>query len=115
MNNPKLLEWLGIDANTPRDKLSEATYFSSLKILSESIGKLPLHMYQRTDKGIIPSDKENVYSLLKLRPNPYMTASTFWSTVEMNRNHYGNAYVWKRYEGLEVKDLWIMPSNSVTI
>lgn len=115
MNNPKLLEWLGIDSNTPRDKLSEATYFSSLKILSESIGKLPLHMYQRTDKGIIPSDKENIYSLLKLRPNPYMTASTFWSTVEMNRNHYGNAYVWKRYKGLEIKDLWIMPSEDVSI
>ena len=115
MNHPKLLEWLGIDPNTPKDKLSEATYFACLKILSESIGKLPLHMLQKTERGIIPSDKEELYNLLKLRPNPYMTSTTFWSTIEMNRNHYGNAYVWKRYKGLEVKDLWIMPSEDVSV
>lgn len=115
MNNPKLLEWLGISSDTPKDKLSEATYFSCLKILSESIGKLPLHMYQKTEKGIIPSDETEKYSLLKLRPNPYMTSSTFWSTVEMNRNHYGNAYVWKRHKGSILKDLWIMPSKDVSI
>lgn len=115
LNSPKLLEWLGISPDTPRDKLSEATYFACLKIMSESIGKLPLHMLKKTEKGIVPSDKEELYNLLKLRPNPYMTSSTFWSTVEMNRNHNGNAYVWKRYKGLEVKDLWIMPSDDVSI
>ncbi|MBS4191752.1 phage portal protein [Bacillus sp. FJAT-49705] len=115
MNNPKLLEWLGIDPNTPKDALSESTYFACLKILSESIGKLPLHMLKKTDKGIVTSDKESLYSLLKLRPNPYMTSSTFWATAEMNRNHYGNAYVWKRYKGPEIKDLWIMPSEDVTL
>lgn len=115
MNNPKLLEWLGIDSNTPRDKLSEATYFACLKILSESMGKLPIHLMQKTDKGIVKSDKEALYQMLKLRPNPYMTSSIFWSTIEMNRNHYGNAYAWKRYDGLEVKDLWIMPSDDVSM
>lgn len=115
MNNPKLLEWLGIDSNTPHNKLSEATYFACLKIMAESIGKMPLHMLRKTDKGIVSSDKEELYNLLKLRPNPYMTSTTFWSTVEMNRNHYGNAYVWKRYKGPEVKDLWIMPSEDVSI
>ncbi|WP_054948970.1 phage portal protein [Numidum massiliense] len=115
LNHPKFLEWLGIDANLPRDKLSEATYFACLKILSESMGKLPLHMLKKTDRGIVASDKEELYNLLKLRPNPYMTSATFWSTVEMNRNHYGNSYVWKRYKGPEVKDLWIMPSENVSI
>src|SRR5690606_35157887 len=43
------------------------------------------------------------------------TSATFWSTVEMNRNHYGNAYVWKRYDGPAIKDLWIMPSDDVTV
>lgn len=115
MDNPKLLQWLGIDRDTPRDKLSEATYFACLKILSETMGKLPLHLLQKTDKGIVRGEKEGLYSTLKLRPNPYMTSATFWSTVEMNRNHHGNAYVWKRYEGLQVKDLWIMPSADVSI
>jgi len=115
LNDTKLLEWLGLDSNTSNDKLSEATYFACLKIMAESIGKMPLHMMKKTDKGIVSSDKGELYNLLKLRPNPYMTSSTFWSTVEMNRNHYGNAYVWKRYKGPEVKDLWLMPSADVSI
>ncbi|UYL94079.1 portal protein [Geobacillus phage vB_GthS_PK5.1] len=115
MNNPLLLQWLGIDPDTPKDQLSEATYFACLKILSESLGKLPLKMYQRTERGIVKSDREEIYNLLKLRPNPYMTSSVFWSTVEMNRNHYGNAYVWCRYNGPQLQDMWILPSQYVTI
>jgi HK97 family phage portal protein len=115
MMNPNLLEWLGIDPDTPKDKLSEATYFACLKILAESLGKLPLKMYQSTEKGIIKSDKMDMYNILKLRPNPYMTSTVFWSTVEMNRNHYGNAYAWCRFQGPQLKDLWIMPSQDVTV
>ncbi|MBO0586124.1 phage portal protein [Sporosarcina sp. E16_8] len=115
MNNPKLLEWLGIDSGSPKDKMSEATYFACLKIMAESIGKLPLKMYQSTDKGTVKSDKSEMYTMLNLRPNPNMTSTTFWSTVEMNRNHYGNAYVWCRYKGPVLLDLWIMPSADVSI
>lgn len=115
MTSPTLLQWLGIDPDTPRDKLSEATYFACLKILAESLGKLPLKMYQNTEKGIVKSDKMDLYNILKLRPNPYMTSTVFWSTVEMNRNHYGNAYVWCRFQGPQLKDLWIMPSQDVTV
>lgn len=115
MMNPKLLEWLGIDPDTPKDKLSEATYFACLKILAESLGKLPLKMYQNTEKGIVKSDKMDLYNVLRLRPNPYTTSTVFWSTVEMNRNHYGNAYVWCRFQGPQLKDLWIMPSQDVTV
>lgn len=115
LNSPTFLEWLGIDPDTPKDKLSEATYFACMKIMAESIGKLPLKMYQYTDKGIIKSDKSDLYNVFKLRPNPYMTSATFWSTVEMNRNHYGNAYIWLRYQGPRLQDLWIIPSADTTI
>lgn len=115
LNSPTFLEWLGIDPDTPKDKLSEATYFACMKIMAESIGKLPLKMYQYTDKGIIKSDKSDLYNVFKLRPNPYMTSATFWSTVEMNRNHYGNAYIWLRYQGPRLQDLWIIPSEDTSI
>lgn len=93
----------------------EATYFSCIKILSESIGKLPLKMYQNTDKGIVKSDKQDMYNLLRMRPNQYMTSTIFWSTVEMNRNHYGNAYVWLRYDKSKLIDMWLMPSKDVSV
>jgi len=115
MSDPSFLDFLGIDSTTTKDKMADATYFACMKKLSEGIGKLPLKMYQSTKDGIIKSDKSELFNVLKLRPNPYMTATTFWSTVEMNRNHYGNAFVWCHYVGAKLQDIWIMPSKDVSV
>lgn len=112
--NKSLLSWLGI-TGTKKSKLAEATYFACLKKLSESVGKLTLKMYINTDKGVLKSVDKSLYNIFKLRPNSYMSAATFWSTVEMNKNHYGNAYVWCRYNKSELLDLWIMPTNDVRV
>lgn len=113
LNN--LYKFLGIDPDNDDKALSEATYFACMKVLSESIGKLPLKLQKYNDKnGVITERKHPLYFLLHDRPNPYMTASTFWSTVEFNRNHYGNAYVWIEGAGNSMK-LWILPSTQVTV
>ncbi|MDD2218285.1 MAG: phage portal protein [Eubacteriales bacterium] len=97
------------------EALSEATYFACLKILSESLGKLPLKLQQHTqDGGVVKAYRHPLYSVLSTRPNPYMTSTHFWSTVEYNRNHHGNAYVWIRGAGSRTT-LWILPSNAVQI
>lgn len=114
LNDSRFLEWLGIDS-AKTETISEVTYFTCLKVLSETIGKLSLKMYQDTDKGIVTSKDNYIYNLLKLRPNPYMTASVFWTTIEVNRNHYGNAYAWCRWVGNKLQDLWIMQSNCVDV
>ena len=114
LNDSQFLEWLGID-NTNTEAISEVTYFTCLKILSETLGKLSLKMYQETEKGIVKAKTNDIYNLLKLRPNPYMTSSIFWTTVEKNRNHYGNAYVWCRWTGNKLADLWVMQSNCVQV
>ena len=48
-----------------------------------------------------------------------MTSTTFWSTVEYNRNHYGNAYVLintEKKKGNKVETtLWILPSEDVEV
>ena len=110
----QLLDFLGL-SDTKEDNLSEATYFSCLKVLSESIGKLPLKLLQHNDRnGVTNARKHPLYKVLHDRPNPYMSASVFWSTVEYNRNHYGNAYVWIEGAGNNTR-LWILPSNEVEI
>lgn len=121
-NDEKLLEWLGI-SGTPKKVLSEVTYFTCLKMLSETLAKMPIKFYQQTEKGVERAEPNAAYELLKTRPNPQMTPSVFWGAVENNRNHYGNAYVWirrqfnrKKYGGeMVIKDLWIMPSADTTI
>ena len=68
---------------------SEITYYICLKILSESIGKLSIHL--KDGEGIKITDSDINY-LLKVRPNPFMTPTDFKTLMEFNRNHYGNAY-----------------------
>lgn len=98
-----------------KDRLSEATYFACMKVLSESIGKLPLQLLKHDpDGGIEKAYNHPLYRVLSSRPNPYMTATHFWSTVEYNRNHYGNAYVWIQGAGSKTS-LWILPSDHVQI
>lgn len=122
MQSQELLEWLGI-SSTPKRLVSEVTYFTCLKMLSETLGKMPLKFYQETEEGIRKAKSNKAHMILKIRPNALMTPSTFWATIEQNRNHYGNAYVWIRrkfkrnkYGGsYEIQDFWIMPSENVQV
>ena len=88
----RLLDWLGI-SDTRKDVLSEVTYFTCLKVLAETLGKMPIKFYQDTATGKQAPESNKAHYLLKNRPNQFMTPSTFWAAVENNRNHYGNAYV----------------------
>lgn len=123
MEEESFLEWLGIKRKNRSDPVSEVTYFTCLKMMSETVAKMPWKYYQSTDRGIVEPEMSDVAKLLKVRPNPFMTPTAFWNAVEMNRNHFGNAYVYVRSKfkrakiGGEYKvlDLWIMPSNCVQI
>lgn len=89
----QLADFLGIDKNLDNDVKAEATYFACLKILSESIGKLPLKLLRKTKKqGVIEARMHPLYNVVRNRPNKFMTSTSFWSSTEYMRDHYGNAY-----------------------
>lgn len=121
LNSQSFLESLGL--RRKRKPTSEVTYFTCLKMLSETLAKMSIKYYQKTDRGIVEADQTDTSKLLTKRPNPFMTPTTFWNTVEINRNHYGNAYVYmrkkfirQRYGGeFRIIDLWVMQSNCVQI
>lgn len=123
MQEESFLEWLGIKRENTSEPVHEVTYFTCLKMMSETMAKMPWKFYERTRNGIKEAEDTDVSKLMKDRPNPFMTPTTFWNTVEMNRCHFGNAYVYvrrkfkrKKYGGeLTVLDMWIMPSNCVQI
>lgn len=110
----ELIKFLGLE-DVKESELSEATYFACLKVLSEAVGKLPLKLLKYNNKNGVAVDRKNpLYYVVHDRPNKYMTSSIFWSTVEYNRNHYGNAYVLITGAG-ENTQLWILPSSDVEI
>lgn len=110
----QLINFLGLKG-TKEKALSEATYFACLKVLSESVGKLPLKLLRHQENnGVITARTHPIYRVLHDRPNPYMTSTTFWSTIEQNRNHWGNAYALIKGAGSKMS-LWILPSEEVEI
>lgn len=76
------------------NSLKEITVYTCIKILSEALGKLPMKIYQETDAGKTKVSGDYRYPLLKLRPNPYMSAYDFWKVLEVLRNIHGNSYAW---------------------
>lgn len=111
----QLLDWLGVHDRSP-SALSEATYFACLKVLSESIGKLPLRLMLSTpDTGITPALNHRYYRMLNERPNKYMSASVFWTYMEHCRNHHGNAYALIDESDFDHPQLWPLHPEKMTI
>lgn len=112
----ELYKFLGIDPAKTGDATSEATYYACLKVLMESIGKLPLKIQQYTpDKGIRIAREHPYYRMLNERPNRYMTASSFWSTCEQFRDDRGNAYVWIDTRDPKHPQLWHLDPSEVQV
>lgn len=113
-NMQQLLDFLGI-GNADEKDINEATYFACMKVLGEAIGKLPLKLLKYNEKnGVIAARDHPLYYILKDRPNKYMNGSTFWGTIEYNRNHFGNAYALIDGAGSNTQ-LWILDSAKMQI
>jgi HK97 family phage portal protein len=53
---------------------------------------LPFQIYKREGKNKILATDHPAYYLLAVRPNPAMTATTFWELVQQKCDNMGNAY-----------------------
>lgn len=116
MTLTQLLHFLGVHKSGDAAAMSEAVYFACNKVLSESIGKLPLKVQQYTPaRGIRVAREHPYYRMLNERPNRYMTASTFWSTMELCRNHYGNGYAWIDTRDPMHPHLWPIDPTAVQV
>lgn len=113
----ELADWLGIDP-MQKNAMQEATYYACIRILRETVGKMPLMFMQTMQDGGIRTATENpLHTTLSRRPNPYVSATAFWSSIEQDRQHTGNAYVLKTGAGTDMKpfQLWRMPPGEVEV
>lgn len=121
VDDKRLLEVLGIDIGDVNVKGKNAlkidTVYACIRILSESVAKLPIKVYQEDESGVQKQTRHPAYQLLKLRPNPYMSAYDFWKCVEAQNGMYGNAYVSIEYDKRtgKIVGLWPMDANKVKI
>lgn len=101
--------------NVRNGKLSEITYFTCLKTLSEAVAKLPLKLYMENIGGIQRARDKPLYNTLKIRPNRNMTATSFWATVVMIMYHYGNCFVYPLHRSNKPPELIILDSRYMKI
>ncbi len=93
----EILNWLGIDPDgelgvAGAKSLKEATVYACIDRLSKDIAKLPVKLYKDDGNAKLKIANHPVMKLLKLRPNPHMSAYNYRVTLEVQRNLYGNAY-----------------------
>ena len=72
--------------------LKESTYFKCIKILSESVAKMPINLKRSSEQGEEKAKTHYLYDLLRNRPNEYMSAIDFWKAMEATRQHKGESF-----------------------
>ena len=73
--------------------IGEITYFTVLRVLSEAVGKLPIHVRDK-NHNIVYGDAERI---LTVAPCAGRTPVSVFSYLEYCRNHYGNGYAYVKW------------------
>lgn len=119
-DNEELMRFLGIEPGEVNVKGKNAlkvdTVFACVRIRSEAVAKLPVKIYQEDESGVKKAARHQLYSLLKLRPNPYMSAFDFAKCMEAQSCLYGNAYASIEYDRKgRVVGLWPIDATKVKV
>jgi HK97 family phage portal protein len=75
-----------------RTAMATSAVYACVRVLSETIASLPLHVYRRTGQGKEKAIEHNLYYLLHDEPNPEMTSFVFRETLMGHLLLWGNAY-----------------------
>ncbi len=78
---------------TERSAMQMTAVYSCVRVLSEAVASLPLHVYKyRSDGGKEKAIDHTLYRLLHDEPNPEMTSFVFRETLMTHLLLWGNAY-----------------------
>jgi len=75
-----------------RTAMQHTVVYACVRVLSEAIAQLPLHVYKYTENGKERVPRHPLYFLLHDQPNPEMTSFVFRETLMSHLLIYGNAY-----------------------
>ena len=66
---------------TPDSMLTLSTVWSCVRLIAETIGTLPLSIYERTSAGKMVATQHPVQFVIHDQPNPDTTAAVFWESM----------------------------------
>nr|WP_207716629.1 phage portal protein [Clostridium beijerinckii] len=101
---------------TPFDiEMKESTYFSCIKIISESIAKCTLQVKKETEKGEELAKEHYLYDKLRIRPNDYMSAIDCYKAFVALSKHWGHSGLFIDRQGSKINGLYPVKITNVTI
>lgn len=77
---------------TARTAMQSAAVYACVRVISETIASLPLHLYRHVDEGKKREVAHPLYRILHDSPNPEMTSFIFRETIMTHLLLWGNAY-----------------------
>jgi len=77
---------------TKKTAMTISAVWACVRVLSESVGIIPLNLYERMDRGRKKATAHEIFSLLHFAPNPEMTAMVWREVMMGHLNLYGNHY-----------------------
>lgn len=91
-----------------------ATVFTCIKILSETLSRMPLNVYSDEGEGRTVDKIDYRYPILHYQPNNWTTQQTFIATLEVWRNLKGNSFakIYRDNSG-RVSSLVLVPPSKV--
>lgn len=99
-----------------RNALQITTVFACVRIISETIASLPLHVYKREGSGKNRAPEHPLYYVLHDEANSEMTAFSFWETMAQWMLTWGNAYAEIERDGTgNVVALWPLSPDLVRV
>lgn len=77
---------------TPDSALRVASVFACVRLLGNTIGSLPMFVYERMERGKRKATEHPLYGLLRDRPNDWQTPFEFRQMMQSHLCLRGNAY-----------------------
>lgn len=106
--------WSGLEINR-QTALSISAVWACVRVLSETLASLPLHLYRRLEKGKERATDHPLYDVLLRKPNEEQTAFQYRELLEAHLVLQGNAYSQIVTNGQgQVKNLWPLDPEKMT-
>lgn len=77
---------------TGTSALSDTAVYAAIRLISETVGQLPLQLYERTERGRRPATAHPLYTLLHESPNESATSTVWRETMQGHILGFGNGY-----------------------
>lgn len=106
---------LDLPTVTPTSALKTSAVWGCMQVLSNAYARVPVVVFRKTANGRERAEDHPAYRLLKVRPNPHMTAFQFHRAMELNRLGYGRGLAIIERDASGPAALWPVHGSRVRV